>query len=165
MAQWHHHTPFRFYLQKYAQNGVAFPVIDIEEHFKCRYVSLENTNPTAVKNTYTEDYAEHSGKRLYVPAPEELAYDTSELTLTLRWRSDECGNVQQCSDAFFNYITGQKIEYHDTFRPDKYRQLIMTAAPSVKAEQLHGDLQFRFMQYKLTNWAGKIFTESQIPTK
>lgn len=164
MAQWQHHTPFRFYLQKYPQDGTTFPVIDIEAQFKCRYVSLENAVLPAVKNTYMEDFAERGGRKVWTPKPNKLAYDTSELALTLRWRSDECGDVQKCSDDLINYITGQKIEYHDTFRPDKYWQLIMTAAPAIKAEQLHGALQFRYMQLKLTNWAGKSYTESQIPT-
>ena len=162
MAEWHHHTSFRFYIQKYPQEGVTFSPIDIEEQFKCRYVSLEGAKPTKVKNIYKEDYLERSGKRIYVPKPAKLTYDTSDLLLTLRWRSDECGNVQTWSDSFFDYITGQKLEYHDTFRPDKYWQVLMEESPVIKASQLYGSPQFIFIQYKLANWSGTSFKESQL---
>lgn len=159
---WNHSTQFRHYITKYPQNGEAFDKVDIEEFFKCRYVSLSNAIQTSVKNTYTESFAEHDGTRVWTPSYTDLAYNTSEMTLCLRWRSDECGDVQEWSDKFFQYVTGQKIQYNDTFRPNKYWQLLMTNAPTIMAEKLFGDLQYRFVNFKFTNWGGRCFSSSQI---
>lgn len=160
MAIWVHPTQYRHYIKKYPQAGTTFQQIDLEQNFKCRYVSLENANNPTIKNIYTEDYAEHDGQRVYIDS--NLAYNASELTLTLRWRQSECGDVLVWSDKFLNYITGQKFEYHDTFRPGKYWQLLFKDTPQVKAQRLFGDEQYIFLAYKLTNWGGKPLAKSAL---
>lgn len=157
---WSHSTQYRHYLRKYPQGDTVFPEIDIEEYFKCRYVSLENAEHTSAKTVYTEDYAEHDGIRVWTSP--DIAYNASELTLTLRWRQEECGNVQEWSEKFFEYISAQKFQFHDTFRPDKYWQFILIDAPTIKNERLYGDQQYRFISYKLKNFGGRPFKQSQL---
>ena len=65
------------------------------------------------------------------------------------------------SDAFFEYISGKKLEYSDTFR-NKYFELICTAEPTIKAENLKGVIKYRFITYKFTNFGGKPFKTSQL---
>lgn len=165
MAQWEHKTDFRHYIQKYSEKSasgetISFSQIDLEEYFKCRYVSLENADTPSVKSVYTEDFAEHDGQRVW--SSDNPVYNASELTLTLRWRSDECEDVQEWSGKFAEYVAGKKFEYRDTFRPDKYWQFIFKDSPVVKAEKLFGNLQYRFVSYKLSNFGGKPYKTSQI---
>lgn len=165
MNEYKHPTDFRHYIQKYSEKSpsgekINYPQIDLEEYFKCRYVSLENAETPSVKSVYTEDFAEHEGSRIYTSP--DVAHNASELTLTLRWRSDECEDVQEWSEKFTDYVSGKKIEYHDSFRPGLYWQLIFKDSPTVKAEKLFGAVQYRFVSYKFYNFGGKPYKTSQL---
>lgn len=157
---WSHHTKYRHYIRLYPQGSTTHDEIDIEEYFKCRYVSLENADNPSIKSVYSEDYAEHDGQRVY--SSPDIAYNASELTLTLRWRSEECGDVQEWSEKFIEYITGKNLEYHDTFRPNKFWQLIFKDSPSIKAERLYGNQQYRFISFKMSNFGGRPYKQSQL---
>lgn len=157
-----HHTKYRFYIQKYTQNGVTFPAIDIEERFGCFYKSFTGNKPTKVQNIYEETFTEHSGSRLWIPEPSELAYAPSDVILELYWLSNEDYKVLESEQEFFDYVTGQKIEYHDTFRPNRYWQLCLIEAPDDATELLYGKQQYRGVKYKFRNFGGKYFTTSQI---
>lgn len=158
-----HSTPYRFYIQRYAQGDTKFPQVDIEEYFNCHYKAMGNNNQTAVKNFYEEKFAELSGSRLWLPHnPEYLAFDTSELTLELLFKSNKNYEVLEDEKRFLEYITGKRFEYHDTFRPNRYWQLTFVTAPETKGEVLYGGQQYRWVAYKLKNWGGKYYTESQI---
>lgn len=159
---WTHPTKYRFYLRKYPQGDVTFSEIDIEETFKCRFQKMTNAAPTDIKNIYEEDFAEQDGSRIWVPGTEDLAHKTSEISLYLRWRSDECDNVQEWSDKFYNYIAGQRVEYHDTFRPNRYFQLLMEKAPEVQTEILYSEPHYLIVKYTFKNWGGKIYSTTQI---
>lgn len=157
---WTHPTEYRHYIQLYPRNGKDYAETDLEMAFQCRYVSLENAVTPSAKSVYAEDYAEHDGQRVY--ASPDVVHNASELTLTLRWRSDECGDVQEWSQRFIDYALGRKFQYHDSLRPDKYWQFVFKDAPTVKAERLYGDLQYRFLSFKLSNFGGKPYKESQL---
>ena len=157
---WNHATQYRHYIQMYPSADKEHPEIDLEEYFKCRYVSLKNAVSPSVKSVYTEDYAEQDGKKVY--AAPNVVRNSSELTLTLRWRSDECGDVQRWSQTFTVFISGKKFQYHDTFRPNKYWQFIFTDTPTIEAERLHGDLQYMYLSFKLLNFGGVPYRESQL---
>ena len=157
---WTHPTKYRHYIRLYPRQGETTTLIDIEEHFKCRYVSLENAETPTLKSVYTEDYANHNGQRVF--SDEEPSYSSSELTLTLRWRSEECEDVQEWSRRFQQFIAGRKFEYHDTFRPRKYWQVIFKDSPKVEAERLYGNSQYRFISFKLSNFGGFPYQTSQL---
>lgn len=162
MPTYIHPTKYRHYIQKYRQGLSVFSKVDIEEMFQCRFVSMDGADAQSVKNVYTEDYNDHDGIRLWVG--NTPVYKGGDISITLRWRSDECGDVIAKSDAFFEYISGRRLEYSDTLRPGKYWQLICTAEPTIKAEKLHGEVKYRFITYKFTNFGGKPYKTSQIPT-
>jgi hypothetical protein len=157
-----HHTKYRFYIHKYPQGSTTFPVIDLEEHFNCYYKSFSGNKPTKAMNVYEEKFAEKSGSNLWVPSVDDIAYDTSDITLTLVWKSNAEYAVLEDEQAFFDYVTAQKIEYHDTFRPDRYWQLCLIDAPEVSDEILHGKQQYRVVKYKFRNFGGKFYPTSQI---
>lgn len=154
-----HPTQYRHYIQKYKKGTTIFSKIDIEQQFQCRFVEMTGTDARSVKNVYTEDYNDHNGTRLWIG--DTPVYKGGDISLTLRWRSDECGDVIAKSDEFFEYISGQRLEYSDTFR-GKYFELICTAEPTVKSENLKDGIKYRFITYKFTNFGGKPYKTSQI---
>ena len=156
---WTHSTKYRHYVQKYKQGSTSFQKIDIEQQFQCRFVEMTGTNAYSAKNYYSEDYNDHDGVRIWVG--DTPVYKGGDISITLRWRSDECGDVIAKSDAFFEYISGKKLEYSDTFR-NKYLELICIAEPTIKAENLKSAVKYRFITYKFTNFGGKPFTTSQL---
>lgn len=159
MSRYVHPTKYRHYIRLYPK-GTDLPFkIDIEEWFRCRFVSMTGTDAQSVKNVYTEDYNDHDGLRIWVG--DTPVYKGGDVSITLRWRSDECDDVIAKSDEFFEYISGKRIEYSDTLR-NKYFELICTAEPTVKAENLIGPVKYRFITYKFTNFGGKPFNTSQL---
>lgn len=159
---WQHATKFRFYIQKYSQGTTTFPITDIEESFKCRYVKMVGMGHTDVKNTYSENFAEANGLRMFTPPVADIAYDKSEISLYLRWRSDECGDVHEWANKFFDYVTAQKLEWHDTFRSNGYWQLILEKAPEIKTETLIHKPNYLIVSYKFTNFGGGPYKTSQV---
>lgn len=149
---WKHPTQYRHYIQLQSQGNTAFLEVDIEEYFKCRYVSLEGAENPSVKSVYVESYGGHDGDRVWTGP--DVYYNSSELTLTLRWLSSECGDVREWSEKFADYIAGKKFEYSDTFRGKRW-QVLFKDSPAVKAERYYGAPQYRFVSYKLTNFGGK----------
>ncbi len=156
---WAHSTQYRHYIQKYKQGSTTFLKVDIEQQFQCRFVEMAGADAQSVKSVYTEDYNDHNGLRVW--SSDTPVYKGGDISITLRWRSDECGDVIAKSDAFFEYISGKKLEYSDTFR-NKYFELICTAEPTIKAENLKGVIKYRFITYKFTNFGGKPFKTSQL---
>lgn len=148
-----HPTQYRHYVRKYPKGTTVYPQIDIEQVFQCRFVEMSGADNLSVKSVYTEDYAGHDGLRVW--NSDTPVYKGGDISITLRWRSDECDDVLERSDAFFKYISGQKLEYNDTFRPNKYWQLICSASPTVEAENLSSAIKYRFITYKFTNFGGK----------
>ena len=89
---------YKFYIQKYGrkywnketskyEKEAKGELIDIEEHFKCKYVKFEGLSETGkVKNIYTETYAETEELRMYIP--DEVLYENTDLSLTLLFAPD-----------------------------------------------------------------------------
>lgn len=159
-SAWQHPTSYRFYLQLYPQDGTANLRRDVESYFKCRFMSMQGVDGGGVKNTYTEDYAEQNGLRLWTPKPDDIRFKENDVTIKLRFRSEECGDVIAARDAFYNYVAGEKLEWYDTFRK-KYLQLCLIEAPTIEYEKLTGS-QYCVMSYKFKNFGGKPYTSSQL---
>lgn len=161
---WTHPTKYRHYIQKYPKGSTTFSKIDIEEQFQCRFVKMKGTDAQSVKNYYSEEHNDHDGINVWVG--DTPVYKGGDISLTIRWRSDECDDVIAKSDAFFEYISGKRLEYSDTLRPNKYFQLLCTAEPTVEDENIKDDggVKYRFITYKFTNFGGKPYKTSQIPT-
>ena len=146
---------------KYDKEDIG-ELIDIEEQFKCKYVKFEGLSETGkVKNIYTETYAETEELRMYIP--DEVLYDNTEMSLTLLFapNSTNDSDVQDNERAFFEYISGHKIEYHDTFR-NRYVSLILINKPEVVGEVLYGGSRYREVKYTFKNIYGRSFATSKI---
>ena len=164
---------YKFYIQKYSRKHYnketgkydkedIGELIDIEEHFKCKYVKFEGLSETGkVKNIYTETYAETEELRVYIP--DEVLYENTDLSLTLLFAPDSANDsdVQNNERAFFEYVSGHKIEYHDTFR-NRYVSLLLINKPEVVGEVLYGGSRYREVKYTFKNIYGRSFATSKI---
>ena len=164
---------YNFYIQRYGRkfwnkeankydDEAKGEIIDIEEHFKCKYVKFEGLSETGkVKNVYTETYAETEELRVYMP--DEVLYENTELSLTLLFApsSNNENDVQDNERSFFEYVSGHKIEYHDTFR-NRYVSLLLINKPEVVGEILYGGSRYREVKYTFKNIYGRSFATSKI---
>ena len=164
---------YKFYIQRYSRKHWnketsqydkedIGELIDIEEQFKCKYVKFEGLSETGkVKNIYTETYAETEELRMYIP--EEVLYDNTDMSLTLLFAPDteNDSDVQDNERAFFEYVSGNKIEYHDTFR-NRYVSLLLINKPEVVGEVLYGGSRYREVKYTFKNIYGRSFATSKI---
>lgn len=157
-----HSTKYRFYIQRYDLNGMKGPVVDIESEFNCLYQSMTGNNQKAVKNVYEEDFAEASGVNILLPETSDIAYQASDMSLCLLFKSNEDYKVLEDEERFLEYITAQKFEYHDTFRPNRYWQLTFISEPNTKGEILHGGQQYRWVEFPMRNWGGGYYKTSQL---
>ena len=164
---------YKFYIQRYSRKHWnketsqydkedIGELIDIEEQFKCKYVKFEGLSETGkVKNIYTETYAETEELRMYIP--DEVLYDNTDMSLTLLFAPDTENDrdVQDNERAFFEYVSGHKIEYHDTFR-NSYVSLLLINKPEVVGEVLYGGSRYREVKYTFKNIYGRSFATSKI---
>ena len=164
---------YKFYIQRYSRKHWnketsqydkedIGELIDIEEQFKCKYVKFEGLSETGkVKNIYTETYAETEELRVYIP--DEVLYENTDLSLTLLFSpySENDSDVQDNERAFFEYVSGHKIEYHDTFR-NRYVSLLLLNKPEVVGEVLYGGSRYREVKYTFKNIYGRSFATSKI---
>ena len=164
---------YKFYIQRYSRKHYSKEtsqydkedigeLIDIEEQFKCKYVKFEGLSETGkVKNIYTETYAETEELRMYIP--DEVLYDNTDMSLTLLFSpySENDSDVQDNERAFFEYVSGHKIEYHDTFR-NRYVSLLLLNKPEVVGEVLYGGSRYREVKYTFKNIYGRSFATSKI---
>ena len=164
---------YKFYIQKYGRkywdknksqyvDEAKGELIDIEAQFKCKYVKFEGLSETGkVKNIYTETYAETEELRMYIP--DEVLYENTDISLTLLFAPDSTNDsdVQDNERAFFEYISGHKIEYHDTFR-NRYVSLLLLNKPEVVGEVLYGGSRYREVKYTFKNIYGRSFATSKI---
>ena len=164
---------YKFYIQKYSREHYnketgkydkedIGELIDIEENFKCKYVKFEGLSETGkVKNVYTETYADSEELRVYVP--DDVLYEQTDISLTLLFApsSTDDNDVQVNERAFFEYVSGHKIEYHDTFR-NRYVSLLLINKPEVVGEVLYGGSRYREVKYTFKNLYGRSFAESRI---
>lgn len=160
MAGFKHGSIYRFYIQRYSEGATKFPLIDIEEYFNCHYVACSNNNQTKVQNYYEETFSEKNGSNLWLD--DNPTFAASDITLELLFKSNKDYEVLKDEQKFLDYITNKKFEYHDTFRPDRFWQLAFIDAPEKKGEILYGNQQYRHVAFKMRNWGGKYYKESQI---
>ena len=164
---------YKFYIQRYSRKHWnketskydkedIGELIDIEAQFKCKYVKFEGLSETGkVKNIYTETYAETEELRVYIP--DDVLYENTDLSLTLLFEPDSTNDsdVQNNERAFFEYVSGHKIEYHDTFR-NRYVSLLLINKPEVVGEVLYGGSRYREVKYTFKNIYGRSFATSKI---
>lgn len=139
--------------------------LDLEEVFKCKYVRMEGISENGkAKNIYTESYAETEELRMHIP--KDILYENTDLALTLIFlpTSSSEEDIQTAERNFFDFISGRKVEYVDTFR-NRYVTMILVNKPEVVGEVLYGGSRYRQVKYTFKNVYGRSFDKSQITMK
>lgn len=164
---------YQFFIQKYSHRyyddkKATFVVepkssrLDVESEFNCKYVSFKGVSETGkVKNIYTENYAETEELRTFIP--KDIVYENTELTLTLLFAPEGTTetDIQANERRFFEFVSGRKVEWYDTFRK-RYVTLLLLNKPEVVNEVLYGGSRYRQVKYTFKNVFGRSFDKSQI---
>lgn len=136
---------------------------DIEAEFGCKYVRLEGVNEYGkAKNIYTESYAETEELRVHIP--EKVLYENTDVALTLVFPCITKNNRLDVTDnerRFFEYVSGRRIEWYDTFR-ERCLTLLLINKPEVVGEILYGDTRYREVKYTFKNIYGRSFEKKAI---
>ncbi len=157
-----HKTQFRFYIQPYSVGETKYPRKDIETEYSCDYMRFSDFDIKGdVKNIYEEDFAEKSGKRVFIPPKPKITYSAYECKLKLFFKGT---SAKANADRFEDDMLGTKIEWFDTFR-GKYATLLMKKKKNIEIERLYGNQQYVVAEYTFENIEGQVFDTSQIPTK
>jgi hypothetical protein len=149
---------YNFYLQRFPRGEETFNQLDIEDTFHCIYASFTGIcEEGAIKNVYTEDFAENNGEKTYFP--DNPVHEATDCELQLLFPSADC---QIHEREFQEYIAGRKVEWYDTFRR-RYVTLTFKNQPTLVSEKLYaGQGSYRLVKYKFRNIKGVSFAESQI---
>lgn len=148
---------YNFYLQRYPEVEESFDRVNIEREYNCIYKQFSSFDGVGeIKNTYTEDYAESDGVRIYIPPKNELAHKTFECKLQLLFPRASCAAD---SRRFVEDFQGVRVEYYDTFRKRR-ATLVMTKAPTVSQERLYSDTKYQLMEFTFTNILGHTYDNS-----
>lgn len=134
---------------------------NIEEAFDCKYVKMEGLNEYGkVKNMYTESYAETEELRVHIP--EEVLYENTDISLTLLFpaTSEERLDITSNERRFFEYVSGRRVEWYDTFRR-RFAVLVLINKPELVQEVLYGDTRYREVKYTFKNIYGRTFDTSK----
>lgn len=150
---------FNHYIQKYPIGETTFPVEDIEDVYHCWYCQFTDySSDGEIKNIVTEDFAEKSGVRAFIPEQKDLTFKSDEYKLRLFFHRVTC---QEDYRKFYESFRGIKCEYHDTFR-NTYITIIMIKRPTIVDEKLYKDTPYQLVEFTFTNLLGQGFKTSQI---
>ena len=124
---------------------------DLEEDFKglkySKCVGLESRG--AIKNKYTEDFAEESGVRVFIP--DVITHKTTDITFTFLFIGD---NRRQVFEDFYNYVSTGIIYYHDTVRM-KQAKLCLMGEVKPTDDVYKGSTKYISADFKFSNLWGK----------
>lgn len=143
-------TDYKFYIQRDSASLTPEEPVSIEDYFPgCKYMKFEGLSLRGVpKNITIEEYPEADEPRVYIP--ENIVYETSDLTLTLYFTGD---NYRATYDNFVDFITGRKLTYWDTCRNRKVR-ILFNNAPKITEDIVKGGRHYMIAEFKFTNLKG-----------
>lgn len=148
---------YKFYMSRYdeAQNQWE-QEIELTEHFQgliyCQCEGLSNYG--AVKNVFTETYAESDTLRVYLP--EKAVRESTDIKLTVLFTKE---NRRDVYDSFVEYITGKQIKYWDTVR-NRIAYLIQVDKIEVDEDLLYGSSPYIAVEFPFKNLKG--YTEKKV---
>ena len=150
---------YSFYIQRFPDGTKSYPKRDLEKYYGSLYKQFKDFFfDGEPKNIYTEDYAEVSGDRVWLPEQSELAHKSFECKLELLFKKETC---QADVRKFYDDIKGVKIEYSDTFR-NRYLPIILTKRPDITQEILYGESPYMLVAFTFNAFMGQSFETSQI---
>lgn len=126
-------------------------VFDLETDFDgLKYVSSTGLNSLgAIKNSYTETFAESSELKTYIP--ENIARENTDIEFEFLFTGDSLTDTYY---DFVDYISGHKVDYWDTFRKRK-TTMLMTESVEPSEQMLYGNNQYMRAKFKFKNIYGQ----------
>lgn len=92
----------------------------------------------AVRNVYTETYAELDGVRLYLPKRDELVRESVEIQMELCFTGEERRDVY---DSFVDWVSGCRVSYWDTVR-GRSIDMYLSDSSEPGTDVLYGDVPY-----------------------
>lgn len=137
-----------FYIKDLSDNTVKNLQVDFPS-LRMKSVSglLEKGD---LKNLVTEDYAESSELRVYIP--NEVTNKKTSITLEIAFIG---ANASTDFDNFYNFINGKVIEYWDTYRKKKVPKMILNKKLKKVKDKRRGDSTIIIYKYTFLNLSGK----------
>ena len=137
-----------FYIKDLSDNTVKNLQVDFPS-LRMKSVSglLEKGD---LKNLVTENYAESSELRVYIP--NEVTNKNTSITLEIAFIGT---NASTDFDNFYNFINGKVIEYWDTYRKKKVPKMILNKKLKKVKDKRRGDSTIIIYKYTFLNLSGK----------
>lgn len=145
----------KFYISRYINSSWEADT-DIEKTFSgLHYAKCDGLDRFgAVKNVYTETYAETSELRVYIPG--NVARENTEIEFEFVFDGE---NRRDTYHNFVDWMSGKKLRYWDTLR-NRVAEMILIESVEPEEEELYGSHPFIRVPFKFKNLKGS--TEKKV---
>lgn len=143
---------YNFYMSRWIGNAWESP-INLEEYFSgLKYAECKGLSKYGkIKNIYTETYAETDELRTYIPDPDEIARENTDIEFVFVFIGE---NRRDIYDNFINWLSGYKIKYWDDCR-NREVEIILIDAIEPSDDELVGTTPFIRGTFKFKNLKGQ----------
>lgn len=124
---------------------------DIESHFEgLHYKECDGLDKYgAIKNIYTETYAETGELRVYLP--ETVARENTDIEFVFVFDGDNRRNTYH---SFVQWLSGKRLKYWDTLR-NRELEMILMESVEPEEDELWGSHPFIKVPFKFRNLKGE----------
>lgn len=142
---------YKFYMSRYDKASESWEEeVELTEKFKgliyCQCEGIMDFG--AIKNLYTEEYAEADTLRVYLP--ENPKREATDIKLTVVFNGQ---NRRDVFDSFVEYITGKQLKYWDNVR-NREVEMIQSEKISVDEDIIYGSSPYIAVEFAFTNVKG-----------
>lgn len=142
---------YKYYMARQNKGMVTWEEeVSLEDYFSgMKYLRSEGLSTKGKpKNIYTEEYAETTEPRVYIP--QSLARQTTDIEFEFVFSGEDRRNVY---DTFCEWIDGRRIKYWDTCR-NREVEMILLEAVEPSADELYGSNPYMTAKFKFKNLKG-----------
>lgn len=143
---------YKFYMSRWI-NAEWEAVASLEDYFDgLRYAECQGLSKYGkIKNIYTETYAETDELRTYIPDPDGIARENTDIEFVFVFIGN---NRRDVYDNFVNWLSGYKIKYWDDCR-NREVEMILIEAVEPSDDELYGMTPFMRATFKFKNLKGQ----------
>lgn len=140
----------KFYIARLIDN-VWGEATDIESKFDgLHYVKCDGLSKFgAVKNVFTETFAETSELRVYLP--ETVARENTDIEFEFAFDGE---NRRDTYHSFVEWLSGKKLKYWDTLR-NRELEMILMESVEPEEDELYGSHPYIKVPFKFKNLKGE----------
>lgn len=140
---------YKFYMSRYVDNAWE-TAIDLETYYPgLKYISCKGLSDYgAVKNIYTESFAEEDGVSVYIP--DNVVRESTDIEFEFGFEKE---NRRDTFHSFVEYLSGYIIKYWDTARMREV-EMVLTDKVEVDDDILLGGSPYIVVTIKFKNLKG-----------